>query len=110
MMGDPYRTQDVPEDFEARLTALEDDHREVKHAAKKYEHAQEVSVWAVRWAKFGLYLLAWCVTLTTAAVILGMFHCNQRETRIERAVDECDCDYMQHVYEREYLRERAEAN
>lgn len=98
---DPYRTEAVPEDFETRLTALEGNHREMSYVAEKYRHATEISVWAVRWAKFGLYLAVWAAVVISAAVGLSMKNCHERSTRHERAIDECDCDYMQRVYDRE---------
>lgn len=102
--GGPYKTPDYP-NLEERVKQLEEDcktlkkdHSEMRYVAKNYKYSSQLTAWGPRWAAAGLYVFIWFTFIVTVASVLEIKSCSDSNSRLERAVRECDCDYLRRAH------------
>lgn len=99
----PYKTPDYQniaeriQRLEADYKTLKKDHNDMAYVAEKYKHSTQLSAWAPRWAGAAYYVFLWAALLITVACVLDIKACSDRNTRCERAVENCDCDYLKNA-------------
>ena len=93
-----YRESDIPGDIEERLQKLEKRSKTMDDIAEKYRNAASVSSTMAAWAKMGLYACAWFIGVLSIIIFVGVRDCNAKQRRLERAVDQCDCERLEAIY------------
>ena len=90
-----YRSSDILEDFETRLEKLEKDHDNIRSVAESYTNWSEMTRWAAHWMKFGMFAAFWLLIVLSVAIAFDIENCSERHDRRERAVENCNCDFLE---------------